>query len=525
MSFFKNSIASIITIILIVGCQPDLLETVPNDRISTDIFWETEDDARFAANALYPTLDGLSIASYDGITDVLHTNRAFDGNYEILRGRATTDHGRFLSEWSSAYEAIRRANDFMDNVEDVETDSQDALDALIGEVLMIRAYHYTKLVMLFGDVPLITTGIDIQEGRDVNRTSAEEIWNFISSDLDRAASLLPIDNGSRINSGVANALKARAMLFAGRYDEAITASQVVMSSGEYEIHPSYFELYQYEGQTNDEVILKREYSQGTITHNPYTVLAPWSQIGGSQGSVYVPTAKLVDMYDMTNGMSIEEEGSGYEPMNPYTDRDPRLKYSIFVNGTTLPDGQVYNSIPGAGGSDPVGETIYATTTGFNVRKYVDEQDFTDPGNSGINVNLIRYAEVLLTYAEAKIESNQIDQSVYDAINEVRQREDVSMPPITSDDASSQAELREIVRKERTIELAFEGLRLFDIRRWGIAEDVMQGDPRGTYYVEDGELKQVEVTGVDRLFDPSKDYLWPIPDRERELTGLSQNPGW
>jgi predicted TIM-barrel fold metal-dependent hydrolase len=158
-----------------------------------------------------------------------------------------------------------------------------------------------------------------------------------------------------------------------------------------------------------------------------------------------------------------------------------------------------------------------------VKKYVSEEDLQNPGNLGLNITLLRYAEVLLIYAEAKIEMNEIDQSVYDAINAVRQR--VNMPPITPSEASTQAEVRKVVRRERTVELAFEGLRLFDIRRWRIAEDVMQGNPKGTYYVKDGEVKQVEVTGVNRTFDPNKDYLWPIPSRERELVDLSQNPGW
>ncbi|MCW9706626.1 RagB/SusD family nutrient uptake outer membrane protein [Fodinibius salsisoli] len=525
MSTLKTIIVLIFASFVVIGCQPDLLETIPNDRISADIFWQTEADAELAANALYPTLDGLRTVTYDGITDILHTNRAFMGNYTIERGRATADHGRFLGEWDDAYEAIRRANDFMDNIDRVESDNADVINRLKGEVMTIRAYHYIKLAMLYGDVPLITKGIDIEEGRNVTRTPVDEVWNFIASELDKAASLLPVDNGSRISQGVANGLKARAMLFAGRYAEAAVAAKDVMDSGQYDLHSSYFELFQYEGEGNNEVILQREYAKGTDNHNPYTVLAPWSQIGGSNGSQYVPTAKLVDLYKMKNGMAINEEGSGYDTSNPYENRDPRLKYSIFVDGVPLPGGGVYNSTPGGDGSDPVGETIYATTTGFNVRKYVDEEDYTDPGNSGLNINLLRYAEVLLTYAEAKIELNEIDQSVYDAINAVRQRDDVSMPPITSADASSQTEMRAVVRKERTIELAFEGLRLFDIRRWKIAEDVMQGDPRGTYYVENDEVKQVEVAGIDRLFDPAKDYLWPIPERERELTSLSQNPGW
>ena len=519
----RTSILFAIVACLMIGCDSNLLKTVPNDRLSSNIFWKTKKDARLAANALYPTLDGIQITRYDGITDILHTNRPFNDNLEIEAGRATSDHNRFLSEWDNAYEAIRRANEFLNNVGRVQDVDSEYINKLKGEAKTIRAYHYIKLAMLFGDVPLIKKGISIDEAKEVTRDPVEEVWDFIAADLTQAADWLPLDNGNRISRGAANGLKARAMLFAGRYNKAAESAKKVMESDEYSLHPSYCELFQYEGENNAGVILQREYTKGANSHNIYNTLAPWSQIGGSRGSQYVPTAKLVDMYEMKNGNTINEPGSGYDPANPYEDRDPRLKCSIFVNGMELPDGQTYNSTPGESGSDPVGQSVYITSTGFNVRKYVSDEDLQNPSNSGLNIALLRYAEVLLIYAEAKIEMNEIDQSVYDAINAVRQR--VNMPPITRSEASTQAEVRKVVRRERTVELAFEGLRLFDIRRWRIAEDVMQGNPKGTYYVKDGEVKQVEVTGVNRTFDPNKDYLWPIPSRERELVDLSQNPGW
>jgi hypothetical protein len=148
-----------------------------------------------------------------------------------------------------------------------------------------------------------------------------------------------------------------------------------------------------------------------------------------------------------------------------------------------------------------------------------------PNNCGINLILLRYAEVLLTYAEAKIESNSIDQSVLDAINEVRARPDVNMPAITG--TFTQAELRKIVRDERSVELAFEGRRYFDIRRWKIAETVIPGIVYGMTYVDpNGALTTIALTGFNKAFDKNRDYLWPIPQRERELNpNLTQNPNW
>jgi starch-binding outer membrane protein, SusD/RagB family len=525
-SKYQKFLPVLLVICFFAGCDPDLLETVPNDRISSEIFWQTEQDAELAANAVYTTLDGLNIVGYDGITDLVLTNRGFDANVVIQRGQMSADTDRFLNEWNSAYTGIRRANDFMDNIDRVDGDT-DTINRLTGEVRTLRAYHYIKLAMLFGDVPLITTGIDIAGGRSLTRTSVNEVWDFIASELDQAASVLPWQNNHRINRGAAYGLKARAMLYAGRYTEAAESALNVIQSGEYELYPDYYELFQYGGQGNSEILLARERARDFNAHNVYNVLAPWSQIPGSNGSIYVPTAAMIDKYEMDNGLPISHPESGFDPFNPYENRDPRLYASVFLNNITeMPDGQVYGTTPGSDGSDAVQITVYSTITGYNIRKYVAEEDYGNPGNSGLNTTLLRFAEILLTYAEAKIELNEIDQSVYDAINRVRQRPTVEMPEVTPATAPSQNELRERVRNERTIELAFEGFRLFDIRRWEIAEDVIPGVPEGITYVVDGELRQVEIPERAATFNANRDYLWPIPIREIELnSNLAQNPGW
>jgi hypothetical protein len=172
----------------------------------------------------------------------------------------------------------------------------------------------------------------------------------------------------------------------------------------------------------------------------------------------------------------------------------------------------------------MGSSFYATTTGATIKKYINNEDYAALTNSGINIILLRYAEVLLTYAEAKIELGQADQSVYDAINRVRQRGDVNLPPLAP--GLSQSELRNAVRNERTIELAFEGHRLFDIRRWKIAETVLPGNKQGITYTLNGQLVTTQVQGFDIIFNKERDYLWPIPQKEKELNpGLVQNPNW
>jgi hypothetical protein len=290
----------------------------------------------------------------------------------------------------------------------------------------------------------------------------------------------------------------------------------------YTIYPQYARLFSYAAENNTEIILDKQFVKDVYSNNVFQMMAPYSQKTSS--NAYVPTKVLVDAYPMANGLAITEPGSGYNPLTPYAGRDPRLKASIFVPGDVLPDGKIFNSVPTSGTPDAVGNTYLASSTGYGLKKYINNEDFANPANSGINIILVRYPEVLLTYAEAKTELNQIDGSVLSALNLIRQRADVNLPPLSG--TYSQAALRDIIRKERTIELAFEGLRLFDIRRWKIAENIMTGPVYGMSYVENGQLKTIQVQAYQRVFDKNRHYLWPVPQKERELNpNLTQNPGW
>ena len=381
--------------------------------------------------------------------------------------------------------------------------------------------------MLFGEVPLITEEMSLDESWFVSRTPVEQIWNFIAEDLTDAANDLPVTttNTGRITRGAALALKARAMLYAGRWTEAANAAKAVMNLGVYSLYPNYKDLFTYEAQNSSESILSRQYAANIQSHDIYTLISPASISNVTNASGVVPTKQIVDAYEMTNGKLISESGSGFDPYNPYLNRDSRLKFSSFLPGDTLPNGGIYDPRPGSGTPDEIGLTQDATPTGFNVKKYFDYADRNDPSNCGINIMLIRYAEVLLTYAEAKVELNDIDQTVADAINQVRNgRLDVNQPDIS---IGTQAEMRNLVRHERMVELAFEGLRYFDIRRWRIAETVIPGPIYGmTYQDDNGELKTIVNNGFIREFNPDRDYIWPIPDTEVKLNeNLGQNPNW
>jgi hypothetical protein len=520
-------ISGMLSVSFLIGCKKDILDTVPNDRISSEIYWKSENDVRYAVNAIYPSLDAVNLFNLDGVSDIGHTNTVFTAEYNIENGSYDATHSRVLTEWNAGYRGIYLANTVLENIGKVTSTNTVLMNQFKGEAKALRAYFYMKLVGLYGDVPLLTTTIDAAEGREVTRTAAAAVWDFIDKELTEAATLLPVtytaaDKG-RVTQGAALALKARANLWAGRYANAAAAAKQVMDLNTYSLLPEYGKLFTYASENNVEVVLDKQFLAGTYAHNAFASMGPYSQKTSS--SNYVPVKALVDQYPMKNGKAITDPASGFDPKKPYLNRDPRLRFTMYVDGDALPSGILFSPTPGGGGADEVGKTQYNTTTGFSLKKYCSAEDYAAPSNSGLNFILLRYAEVLLTYAEAKIELNQIDATVLDAINRVRTRSDVGLPALAS--GLSQAEMRNAVRLERTLELSWEGWRLFDIRRWKTAETVMPGKVYGmTYYNSSGNPVTIEVPSVVRSFDVTKHYLWPVPQSQKILNpALGQNPGW
>ena len=528
MKYFK--IIFLITFVAVSywGCEKDLLETIPNDRVSADLYWKTDKDATFAANFVYTYLETVQKwTNWDAMSEIGHVSKTTNVESLFEKGAYDATSGVLSWEWSNNYKGIQAANIFFDNVDKIVTTNQALIDRLKAEVRVLRASYYIHLAFLWGDVPLVTTEISLEESRKLTRTPVVQVWDFISKELTDAAAVLPnvqTEKG-RITKGAALALKARAMLFAGRYTEAATAAKQVMDLNVYSLYPSYANLFTYAAENNVEVIFDKQYIKSAYRNSLFITMCPNSVFPGSTLNI-VPTKQAIDIYQMTNGKDITDPTSGFDPYDPYKNRDPRLKFNFIVLGTVLTNGKIYDSRPFSGTGDAVGSAEIATATGFNVNKYLIKEDAADNTNGGLNTIYLRYAEVLLTYAEARIEANQIDASVLDAINQIRRRPDVNMPSYVG--ITSQVELRKIVRDERLRELSFEGLHYFDIRRWRTAEFVVPGMLLGmTYTDKNGALQMITLPGFVKTFDKNRDYLWPLPQREVELNPnlLPQNPGW
>ena len=431
--------------------------------------------------------------------------------------------------------------------------SEDTYKIVEAQAKTLRAFFYMYLINLYGDVPFVTDMISLEEARGATRTSRSQIVETLYTDLDFAATVLPTvwsgdGKKGRITQGAANALKARIALYEGNYRVAAEAAEKVIQSGIYQLSENYSDLFTLAGKGSKESIMHVPYLRGIKTNG----IPRYLGLRTTQGwSIIVPTQGIVDFFQCVDGKHIDES-PWYDPKNPYENRDPRLKHSIITPGQWF-DGLLFENHPDSTTTlqDQNGKLVrvnnqevthaYASFTGYVWKKYQDPTElpaFTT--QSEVDFIYIRYAEVLLTYAEAKIELNELDDSVIDAINEVRGRKSVEMPAV---DLVSQDALRKLIRYERTVELALEGTRLFDIRRWKYAEHILPGNTLGrkkrTFYEKypvptidsygqskyDNEADIFNIIGVNR-FDASKNYLWPIPQKERDLNGaLEQNPNY
>lgn len=540
----------------------DYLDLEPLDKPSSETFLRSEQELLMASNGCYNALwfnvngEVPLYIMLDALSDI-GTNRLNGETVQLIpNGSVATDNAWMLSLWKNHYGGISSCNYLLENMNRAEAvTSPELYKRIEAEARFLRAFYYAYLSELWGDVPLLTTNISISEAQMPN-TSKATITQFILDELAQAAEALPWtyaqSDAGRATKGAALALRSRIALYNEKWDEAISSAKKVIDEGPHSLHNHYGNLFLYAGQDSKEIIFAIQYLKGEKVHAiPFRL---GNRLMGGTSERF-PLLALVDSYECTDGKSIDKSDL-YDPMHPELNRDPRLGYTLIMPNTIYWGYQYethadstqcwnYNTTPATRVDNGEVTNSYATTSGFNWKKYIDVVDKPDMRNADLNFTLIRYAEVLLNYAEAKIEKNEIDESVYKAINEIRQRESVGMPPIAS--GKTQAEMRSVIRKERKYELAGEGLRLFDIRRWKLAETVMNGKIYGRPKIKGTSCWMNEPPAIDewgtpdyenisnknelrtldtRVFDKNKHYLWPIPKLELDTNSeLKQNPNW
>ncbi len=526
--------------ILLFSCNSDFLDRNASSSIPEEEVFSDPELMKLLINNMYndvPNFDWIwPYGPYDNITD---ESRSYWGDVcnVMLRGQWAADNNP-LNYW--AYGQVRKTNLFLSRVDEADID-ENAKRELKGEVMFLRAKLYFDMLKRYGGIPVITEPQGIDDDLFVSRASMDECFRFIIEELEEAITLLPETYGSRgvdvsrANKHSAQAFLGRVCLFwasplynpdgdASRWTKAASVSKEVIEAAIYDLLPEFRNIML--DKNNIEEIFSVLFQKGIKEHGWDSWHQPDSQ-SRQFASAHCPLQDFIDAFEMANGKAIHEPGSGYDENHPYDNRDPRLLKTVVVNGSLFFGNPIYMYVGGRDGiNDP-----YQTVTGYQLRKGTDESNMDYYGNNGSDQNWIelRYAEVLLNYAEAQNEAMQTpDQSIYDAVEKIRQR--AGLNPYHLPENLTKDQMRECIRHERYIELAFEQKRYWDLRRWKIAKDVLDGKVFNAMYItknSDGSYsyERKPVDGTPCVFQ-DKMYFMPIPQGEMEKNpNLVQNPGW
>jgi hypothetical protein len=539
------------------GCKKEL-NLVSEENITDATFWKTANDFKLAANKLYQGLDRFGFEDTESDIAFNFPNSVSNGTLQLSENSGT---------WTESYKNIRSCN----NIIEKGAGATDAgIKKYIAEAKFFRAWYYWKLLRLYGGVPLITKVLTTNDpALFTSRSTQAQTADFILKDLDEAKADLPKQTDlqsadiGRITQGAALSLHARVALYEGTWekfrgsantskylDAAIASAQAVISSNTYSLYAghgaqSYRYLFLEAGDDSKETILDRRYARNILGHDmPYQY----------DGAGYNPTKKLADMYLDKNGRPITHPATvfqGYASMSSeFQDRDPRMTMTMIIPGTQT--NRVFFPVNKVANYPDKPQRNF--NTGYILYKYMSEDAVAN--NSGqmgdqslfdYDRHLIRYAEVLLIYAEAVFEKNGsiTDGDLNISINLLRNR--AGMPNLTAAFvAANNLDMRTEIRRERTIELALEGFRYDDIRRWKTAETELAQDIKGIkikgsawqsypLYSDPTYQNRTDANGfliaeTSRIFDPNKNYLQPLPTKEVAFYtangySLEQNPNW
>lgn len=541
LNFLKYSAVAVVFLASLSGCQD--LDLAPTDKFTEANYWTSAEKASMVLNTAYGQLTSSGrYFSNESLSDNMYEGRGNSSEKMISSGQADASNSRFSEEWKNSYAGIKTCNVFLENVDKVPNMNETLRTRMKAEARFIRAWLYLQLTTWYGDVPLFEKDITLEESKSISRTPKAAILTFIYNELDEVEAVLPTNteyaeaDRGRITKGAAIALKARAYLYQNDWANVVAACEKLIgntSNRTYALFSSYEGIFKPENEYNSEVILDYQYVPSVRVWEEMYDLAPLSV--GARINSKAPTQELVDDYIMMNGKSIKEANSGYDESNPYKNRDPRFAATIVYHGAkwVRPDGTIQTIYikPGSTPSDNtygnvdeyIGAGSNSTSTGYYLRKNYDPTSEIGM-KSGLNLILIRYADVLLMYAEAMNELGKMDEAVWNkTIRPLRERAGFTDAPSLI--YPTEGNMQTIIRRERRAELAMEGLRIFDILRWKTAENVLNGYPHGAQFGE-ASIDNGYIRLEKRTFNAERDYLWAVPLSQKDLNpNLGQNPGY
>ncbi|MGE5944465.1 MAG: RagB/SusD family nutrient uptake outer membrane protein [Flavobacteriales bacterium] len=564
----KIFILCAITLLSVFSCEKDFLD-VESPNLTDQAVWADPNLADAFIRGLYTSVRladkepghnggdtpagfgrGFHWAMWNSVSDeTIYSND--DQTYLVQRGQLSPSNFGFMSTvWGRSFRNIREVNIALANI-DVDSSPFEAetKSRLVAELHFIRAFRYFELLRGFGEVPIvgdIVYDLNSDFSPLYDRKPISEVVSYIENELEMAISGLPDTNGARATNGAAMALKSRVLLYAAsplytndvndvqKWQNAANAAKDVMDLGRYSLvtnldadpAENFRKLFVNQTATSEDIFMR--FYVPTSSSGGRAI--PVERMNGPNGSGgwggNGPMQNFVDDFEMTNGLPIDDAASGYDDQAPYVNRDPRFYATVVHNGMTFRDRPYESFLPGGKDSPDGNEPWNTSKTGYLMRKFmredIDLNSWDDMGTSPWRY--FRYAEILLNYAEAQNEAVGPDASVYDAVNQVRAR--AGMPDLVG---LSQSEMRDRIRNERRVELAFEEHRYFDVRRWKIAMQVENEPARGISITKagDGTLTYAPKIALDGKKFEEKHYWFPIPleDITASNNVLEQNPNY
>jgi len=513
------------------------MENAPVNQFTDANFWSSPDRAQYVVNMAYAQMYNAGKMWRDeSLSDNMVDGRSASDQRQMRMGQATPTLGIYADEWKDLYGGIKTCHVFLENIDAITNLDAAKKARMIAEIRFVRAYIFFRLTNLYGDIPFFTKDITVDESNTISRTSHAEVMAFIHQELNDIIGDLPSRNelpeseNGKITKGAVIAFQARAYLMDSDWSNVQKYCEMLMNQpetyGSYALFPSYRGLFEEDNEYNQEVILDRAYVRNLLTWGEILDMVPLSR--GGRVADRVPQQSLVDNYLTLTGYTIDEAGTDYDPNHPYDNRDPRLTATVIYDNydwsANVSDGSKGEVIH----IDPTGDNTVdtyigtgsnTTATGYYTRKWFAPQATGDM-SSGLNIIMFRYADILLMEAEAKLEQGQLTADVWNnTIRPIRQRAGFKTAKALNFPADkSQTELRQIVRNERRSELALEGLRWYDIKRWKAGSEYLNQQVRGASFTHDIPWKFT--------FDENRDYLWAVPQSQIDLNpNLGQNPGY
>lgn len=493
MKMQKSLIATLVLVMVFPSCSKDFLDRKPKGQLTSDTFFETEDHALQATNAVYNKFRSWEFTGlpYLGATDILSDDAdkgstVNDALYLLEMDNFTSNSSNdvYSSMWRGHYQCIFRANLAINNIPSIDM-KIEYRNRLIAESKVLRAFCYLRLAQWFGEIPIITTQLEETEYFTQARKPLNEVYTFIEKDLKEAVDALPEKSGykadelGRVTKGTARGLLAKLYMVMQDFTKAAEQCDAIINSGQYNLLPTYAEIFSQKGEQGAESVFE------------ISAVASQAPVAGPGASPYNMVQGVRGVPNLGWGFNRPSD----DLIKTYEFGDPRRQATIIYVGEILPDG-----------STKVEDNPDILDERYNQKAWVPKHAGLQDNGPG-NIRLIRYADILLLGAEAHNELGNASKAL-NYLNQIRKRARGSNNNILKDiTTTDQTLLRDIIRKERRVELAMEQHRWFDLLRWKNASDVM--------------IK------VGKNFVAGKHERFPIPQSELDLSngGLVQNSGW